>query len=373
MQGWIKPKIPNRILLVIFIIAIAGYFLVANFKTRVQNPAYPEQVAAAETMLEAMEVLREVSRERGFGVSRDLDPNQTGLIGQEFTELTTSTGYIDSKRTSTNPDFAALMVKYFRDAGLKKGDYVGIGGSGSFPSLILASLCAVKILELRPIIIYSVGASMYGATIPGWTFIDMLDALNREGIFQYRVVAVSMGGVEDRARGFFRENRELMLEIMEKSGAEIIYEDELIDSIERRKEIYTEESDGGGIACFVNIGGASANYGTTLLSLNISPGLIKERAISTDEPERGLIFDYLDKGVPVVHLLNIRSIASREGIPIDPVPFPSPGTSGVYFEDSHPRSLIIFLLSVLVVVPVSAERIFRKKDQGQKNSASREK
>ncbi len=361
MQKWIRSKIPTGALLIITLIAILGYQVVDNLKASVQTPWYSEQVEAAENMLEAMEILRQTQRDRGIQVPRDLDPNQTGLIGKEFTELTTTTGYIDAKRTATNPDFAALMVKFFREAGLEKGDYVGIGGSGSFPSLILASLSAAKAMELKPIIIYSVGASMYGANIPNWTFIEMLVSLNQAGVFPYEIEAVSMGGVEDRARGFFRENRELMEEIMENSGAEIIYEDQLVESIQKRKDIYLEASRGEGISCFVNIGGASANYGATSLSLNLSPGLIMEFPFFSDNPERGLIFEYGERGLPVIHLLNIRLIASQNGIPIDPVPFPSPGTSGVYFEEKHPRALIIVFLTVLFLLIIISPRFFQKK------------
>ena len=85
---------------------------------------------------------------------------------------------ISARRFWSNPDFAALMVKFFQQAGLQEGDIVAIGASGSFPGLIIATLSACKAMNITPLIIYSIGASEYGATIPTFTFIDMLKILN---------------------------------------------------------------------------------------------------------------------------------------------------------------------------------------------------
>jgi len=89
-------------------------------------------------------------------------------------------GNLEAKRTSTNPAFAALLVKYFKEANLKKGDVIAIGASGSFPTLIVAVLSAARVLELEPLIIYSVGSSEYGANLPEFTFVEMLDSLNKK-------------------------------------------------------------------------------------------------------------------------------------------------------------------------------------------------
>ncbi len=137
---------------------------------------------------------------------------------------------MEAKRTATSPDFAALMVKYFNEAGLREGDVVAVGASGSFPSLIIATLAASRAMNLEPILIYSIGASMYGATIPEFTFIEMLDAIRAKGILPYYIAAVSLGGDDDAGGGgLFEESRDISEEIAERSGAYVIRE----DSIER--------------------------------------------------------------------------------------------------------------------------------------------
>ena len=247
------------------------------------------------------------------------------------------------------------MVKYFQEAGLGPGDYVAVGASVP-SSLLLATLCAARVLDLEPIIIYSVGASMYGANIPGFTFIDMLERLRAEGLLPYEIAAVSMGGIQDRARGLFQDNTELMLAIMEASGADIIIEDSLAESIGRRKEIYREKSGAQGISCFVNVGGASANFGNTEYSLHLPAGLITEFPYAIDHPERGLLFEYGEAGLPVIHLLNVRSLAALNGMPIDPIPLSPPGKSGVYYHQVQPKALIISLLFLILGSMVVAVR-----------------
>ncbi len=165
------------------------------------SPLIEQQLDAARLMARSLDCIKRLRVATGPAIDRSLDPNETGIIGDEFTPLTTSLGEVEAKRTSANPAFAALLVKYFHEAGLKPGDVVAVGASGSFPALLLATLSASRTLDLEPIVIYSFGASMYGANLPGFTFADMLAGLRTEGIMPYRFEAVSAGGDEDRGAG----------------------------------------------------------------------------------------------------------------------------------------------------------------------------
>ena len=115
---------------------------------------YDRQVRAAEIMHNCALAIAEERTARGIRIDPELDPNGTGLIGAEFTAITTTLGVLEAKRTTTNPAFAALMVRYLREARLQPGDVVAVGASGSFPALILATLAACKALDLQPAVIY---------------------------------------------------------------------------------------------------------------------------------------------------------------------------------------------------------------------------
>ena len=278
---------------------------------------------AAALMTRSLASIKALRLEKRLPIDRALDPNETGIIGEEFTPLTTSLGDVAAKRTSANPAFAGVVAGYFERAGLKPGDVVAIGGSGSFPAFVLASLCAARALDLRPVLIYSVGSSMYGANIPGFTFIDMLARLRADGLLPYPIAAVAPGGERDTGRGvLFDEEGTTLLDEARRSGLPLIEGATLADRIRRRLQIFDAAAGGKPIRCFVNVGGATANYGDTEASLEVPNGLVLKLPSLPSSPSRGLLFEFAARGVPVVHLLYVKGLARENGLPFDPVPFP---------------------------------------------------
>jgi poly-gamma-glutamate system protein len=280
---------------------------------------------AAGLMARCLDAIRGLRLERELRIDPALDPNGTGIIGDEFTPLTTSLGDVEAKRTTTNPAFAGLMVKYFRGAGLEAGDVVAIGASGSFPALLLATLSAARVLDLEPVVIYSVGSSMYGANLPGFTFVDMLDRLRDTGHLPYRFAAVSPGGDGDRGAGvLFDEDGAALMAEARQSGLPVIESASLAANIQTRLRVYEAASRGRPIRCFVNIGGASASFGDTEASLALPNGLVRRVEPIPDAPTRGVVFELAARGMPIVHLLHVRGLARDNNLPFDPVPLPGP-------------------------------------------------
>lgn len=295
------------------------------------HPRVAELEQAARLMQTATAEIRSFRESIGQPVDVTLDPNQTGLIGPEYTDFTTTLGNLEAKRTSTNPVFAAMMARYFLDMGLRRGDVVAVGASGSFPGMALATLCAARVLELEPRVIYSLGASMYGAGSRDCTLLDMLSHLRSRGVLPYAVLAVSLGGDDDQAEGLiFPEARDGFLEKAANSGVPFINEPNLAASEQARLKIY-----GKGVRCFVNVGGASVNMGNRGFSMRLSNGLVRpENAAELAASSNGLAAHFLRQGVPVVHLLDMRHLALKHGIPIDAKPLPPVGQGAVYAQ--HP-------------------------------------
>ncbi len=292
---------------------------------------HARQVEAARLMARALDSIRTLRRAKGFPIDRAVDPNETGLIGEEFSPLTTSLGDVESKRTSTNPAFAALLVRLFHDAGAGRGSVVAVGASGSFPALALATLCAARVLDVEPVVIYSIGASMYGANLPGFTFVDMLAGLRADGLLPYRLAAVSPGGEDDSGRGvLFDETGTALLDEVRRSRLPAIEAASLAESIRQRLQIYDARAGGRPIRCYVNIGGASASFGDTPDSLELANGLVLRVPDFPRSPTRGVVFEFAARGIPVVHLLHVRGLARDFGLPFDPVPLPPAGEGGVY-------------------------------------------
>jgi len=334
-------------LLVAVLILISGLFIVEFTKSIQPTVYYHKQVEAAKLMQKCQTIIKEDRLERNLPIDLETDPNQTGLIGGEYTRLTTTLGNLSAKRTSTNPAFAALLVKYLNELNLEKGDRVAIGSSGSFPALILATLCAVKVLELKPILIYSIGSSEYGATLPEYTFVQMLEILNKNNLLPYQLSAVSMGGYLDQAIGmFYPDSQETIYKIAINSGAYFINIENIEENIKRRMAIYNEVAKGQPFKVFINIGGATPNYGNTTASITYPNGLVIDGPEIPEHPERGLIFEYQSLGMPVIHLLNIRDLAAKNGIPIDPIPLPEIGEGDVFLRINYQKPIIVLMLGV---------------------------
>jgi poly-gamma-glutamate system protein len=291
-----------------------------------RSDAANRTIEASALMARSLASIKALRLEKGLPIDRALDPNQTGIVGDEFTPLTTSLGDAAAKRTAANPAFAGVVAAYFEQAGLASGDVVAIGGSGSFPAFVLASLCAARVMDLRPVLIYSVGASMYGANIPGFTFVDMLARLRAERLLPYDITAVAPGGEHDGGRGvLFDEDGTTLIDEARRSGLPLVEGATLPDRIRRRLQIFDAAAGGKPIRCFVNVGGATANYGDTAASLDVPNGLLLKPPSLPASPSRGLLFEFAVRGVPVVHLLYVKGLARDNGLPFDPVPFPPLG------------------------------------------------
>jgi poly-gamma-glutamate system protein len=335
--------------------ALIGLLLVQGTATVEKYPRFEQQVLAAQIMAESLGVVREARLNRGIPIDIDFDPNQTGLIGDASTLITTTLGNLEAKRTSTTPALAALMVRLFYEAGLEKGSSVAIGASGSFPGLIIATLSACAAMELEPLLFYSVGASMYGANVPHFTFIEMLRSLQVSGTLPYEVLAVSLGSNNDRGEGmFFPESQKMMMEIARSASAQLIFPENNAESVDERLALYAKFNGDRQPDIFVNIGGASPNMGNTNASLQVPSGLVTKAPVRTENPERGLIFEYLDQGIPVIHLLNIKELALEWGIVVDPVPFPPIGAEDVYYVTGYKHWLswgsVLAILATLFLI-----------------------
>lgn len=286
------------------------------------DAANPEQTHVAQRMLESMTCIRAAREAMGIGVDLNLDPNNTGLIGMEYTDLTSTLGSLSAKRTSLNPQFAGLILSLMRQAGAKRGDRVAISFSGSFPALNIAVLAACAELELNPIIISSVGASAYGANIPGLTWLDMERILFEKEKIGYRSAFASIGGILDTEGGIDGTGIETALQSIRAHGAPYLDEGKpgkLTADIDRRMQIYFT---GGRPAVFINTGGNITSLGWVAEAARLNNGLL--RAVpACRSPQRGIVFRMVEQGVPVIHLLNIERLAARYLLPIAPVPLPS--------------------------------------------------
>jgi len=338
-----------------------AYFLLVRFLP-FPDPALGAEMAEASRLMAAAEAVIEDCREsRGVEVERDTDPNGTGLIGLETSAITTSAGRLDAKRTTTNPNIAGLIVSLLHEAGTRRGDAVAVGASSSFPALIVATVAAAEVMGLEPLVISSLGSSEWGANIPGFNWADMEDCLRAAGVLDVRPIARAVGGDEDVGRDMSPEGRALLESRIRAGGVRFLEESDLERNVASRMRLYRERAGNRPVKVFVNIGGSWANMGTNAAVLKLRPGLAD--AVFVPPPgERGVLQAMAAEKIPVIHLLNIKGLCERYGLPWDPRPLPGPG-EGKIFRDAAARSwpsaalTVAYILAMIAVMVTTRRRL----------------
>jgi poly-gamma-glutamate system protein len=348
-----RSKVGTGLVVASFIVACVGFAILQMTKSAVPYPLHEVQLRAAVRMEQAELVLRNALLADGIQIETSLDPNMTGLIGPEWTPLTTTLGNLEAKRSVLNPNFAALMVRYFHEAGLEAGDVVAVGASGSFPGLMIATLCAAREMGLEALTIASFGSSMYGATRPDFTLPLMIRILSDASVIPRSLLAVSPGADLDYGENaLYEDSRKIIASLAGKTGVEFIAFDppDLEASIARRLKLFDDHAGERAVDCFVNIGGASPNSGTSSYTLDFPQGLVMDPPRIPLSANRGLVYEFASRGVPIINLLNIRLLADTNGLPYDPVPLPKPGEGGVYRVVFYNKAVILLTLIICLGV-----------------------
>jgi poly-gamma-glutamate system protein len=277
-------------------------------------------------------VIAEHRRVLGPPIDVATDINQTGMIGDFYSPMTTTIGNLEAKRTSTDPNMAGLLVVLLERAGVRSGDFIAVGASGSFPALILATLSAAETLDVDVGLIVSLGASQWGANRLDFTWIEMERTLAKAGMLDDRAAALSVGGDLDIGRDLDTGVRAALRERIETAGVLLISEPNLQANVEDRMAVYRTEARGRPIRAFVNVGGSWANLGTDASVLNASPGLVEALAQPPVE-RKGVIHAMAEDGAAIIHLLNLKELVQRYGLSWDPSPVPAPGSLEIRQEE----------------------------------------
>ncbi|MHB1192134.1 MAG: poly-gamma-glutamate system protein [Longimicrobiales bacterium] len=349
------------------LVSLAAWATAERLSPPESVPWTPAMRAAAERMGEALAAVRDHRDAAGIPPDASTDPNHTGLVGPAYDELFTTLGDLEAKRTATNPDAAALLVHLLGLAGVEAGDTVAIAASASFPALLVAALTATEALGAHPVAVLSLGASSYGLTDPDFNLLDLHRLLVAGGVVRTPPAAASLGGTRDRGEEWETQTRERVLERLRSSGVPLILEADLASSVARRMELFGAGAGGARppVSAFVNVGGADANVGISPSLLALRPGLLPPADIPLPPAaQRGVVHAMATAGVPVIHLLDMRGLAGRHGLPWDPVPSPASGTTRLLRGDAAAAPLLPFIagtwLAAMVLLAAVGVMISRR-------------
>ena len=340
-----KNKQPNyyNIINIIwsFLLVIAIAFTLTTGKDEL-NHLYDLQLEASNKTLQAFNLIKERKEELSIDNIIEFpeeDLYHSGLLGPKRSKIRTTEGEPQAKRTSTNPNFAAVYIEMFKEAGLKNGDEIAICTSSSFPALNIAAIIASDVYGLKYITMNSIGASSFGATDPSFTFFDMYEYLYEKHIFKNQLDYISFGGDKDTGYEFNEEIYQEIKSRIDKSNVNFIDEEDFEKNIKLRLKLIYDKCPN--VKLFLNVGGSLVAMGNGYTKAVSYRGLVKPPSYlkvsfsNTKEDKKGLLELFLERGIPIIQMLNITKLSYEYGLPIDPIGIPSVGNGDVYYETKY--------------------------------------
>ena len=310
-----RPQIQKTwtvLLLSIFSI-IMVYFALANI-TYHKTVGYKDKIEASKIMEEALlELKKEVKNiYPNEPILKDIDPNLTGLIfNRPHSPMTTFSGDLDSKQTVLKPNFAALIVDLFVQAGLSTGDTIAVGMTGAMPGANIALLSACEAMGIVPVIITSIGASEWGATDPNFTWLDLESILYINKIISHKSIAASLGGRNDEYKEKKirkityggAEGRQLAKDAIARHGLKELHK------VQARILLYKNSIKGRNLnnyLAYVNIGGGVSSMGVGGNKLlDNKTGIIYPDEIIRNSLDLSVVREFADVGVKLINIQNI--------------------------------------------------------------------
>jgi len=342
-----KPVIQEtRTLVFLAVISIAAYSIAYFSRKEFVSTTYEIKIKAATMMQESMNMLKNIQMEKGVFIDQENDPNETGLVGSQFSLITTDKGDLDAKLTTLDPNFAAAMVELLNRADLVKGDTIAVMLTGSMPGANMAMLIACKAMDIYPFIISSIGASQWGANDPEMTWLDMERILFKQGYISSRSIAASIGGRNDQGRLLSPKGRELIRNNIKKNSLPLISGTGLEDNIDQRMKYFGKKH----YKAVINIGGGVASLGTSFNLRLLQPGIVNRKnieKISRGDGIEGTVVRFAKQNIPLIHVLNIQKLTDELGMKYAPIPLPEIGEGRLYAVEKYDLNMTV--LSLLIV------------------------
>jgi hypothetical protein len=416
---WRPRAVSRPALLLISLISLAGLSLVEGWKVSNPQPYFDEKMAAARLAQDAFAVVKAARIDIGPPIDRTIDPSESGLIGLPMSPVTSVWGEVAAKQTSVNPNFAAVIVDLLKESGVREGDTVSVGVSGSFPALNICTYAACETLKLRPLVISSASASQWGANVPALLWPDMERLLRRRGkrvpilddsgepvldadgnptyretgLFTIKSIACSIGGVQDRGVGLDEEGLALVNNSIQRNGLTPFRADappipaegdvvaniaaDFKANIDERMALYQDAAEGMPIKAYINVGGGTVSVGKNIGKLMFKPG-VNLRPPRHVRDVDGVMPRYINGGVPVIHVVHVNTLAARYTMPLEPATAPPLGTGGVFFGTDYYKPLVVGVLAFILLSLYSfirsdvGFRILRASQRSRKSDAQPE-
>lgn len=271
----------------------------------------PQELALMQRIRAAQEMLYDWRMSGGSELDPLDDPYKTGFIGLEWSELSTTVGLLSAKRTACDPRWAVIVRRWMESLQIKDGDSVAVFSSSSFPGMAFNVIAALESMKVNPILVVSLGSSVWGAneTLFPWPAIET--KLRSMGCIKSKSLFYTLGGNRENGGGLSDEARSILTKAADSAAVPLVHKDSLEEVIQWKMDLLKEYH----VKALISIGGSAANLGHDQAIFRLAPGL----HLSGDGGD-GVIGRALKAGYPVAHLLNIKGLSARYGVPFDAAP-----------------------------------------------------
>jgi len=344
---WRPRAVSKTALMLISVLSLGGLILVENIRVEKKQDMSKEKLLASEKAMKAFTIIREARIATGEPIDLINDPANTGLIGIPMSPITSISGALEAKQTSVNPNFAAVLIDMLNEAGVKEGDTVAVGMSGSFPALNAAVCCALETMKIKPLIISSASASQWGANVPALTWLDMERLLHEAGLISFRSFAATIGGHDDTGQGLSKEGLQLIAEAIERNGVPLLEKKDSFEAIiDQRMDQFNRKAEGQSIKAYLNIGGGTVSVGRSIGKNLFKPGLNTRSPVGVKKVD-GVMSRFIQKKVPVIHLVQVLDLAKKYEMTATPASLPEVGKANVFSSRGYSK---IACVAVLVTI-----------------------
>ena len=341
----------NLVIGILAVLSILSYLVVENTMSLQKLDYFQDKIEASKTTKKAMRIIKNHRLKNVVFIDKINDPNETGIIGQRHSQITTGSGSLPVKLSTINPNFSGVVVQLLKDAKVKEGDHIAVCMTGSFPALDIATLIAIEQLKIKPILIASTTSSSWGANDPNYTILDMVTTLQKADILKLTYQYASIGGNQDIGMSLSNKGRELIKQAIERNHLKLLNKDDLLLNIKERMRIIDHDRGNNPIKAFINIGGGIASLGSNANKKKLKAGLSKKIKLKDFPDKYGVAYEMAVREVPIINLANVSELMRKFDLPKNPVPLPEIGDGKLYYALRYNLPIVatatLFLFSMI--------------------------
>ncbi len=334
-------RINRWVLVGLAVLALFLFWFVSRSARYYRTRFYKEKLASVRLSARAFEMVRQYRQELGIPIDTVNDPNMTGLVGVQYSQLTYGRSDLSDALTTCNPNFSAAVLEMLTKAGVRAGDRIGVSWDGTYPGLNIQVLAVAHSLGIDPVIITAQSAGMWGANYPGLTWLDIEKMLRSKGLWTYKTRFATLGAESDDGRGLSPEGRMVLAAAADWAGVNCFIPRSFEQAVEQRLDAFKD------VKAVISVGRVIADIGDPMARV---PSRVLAKPITRTGPD-GVIAGLLEKGIPVVYLGNPSRVAIDYRLPVAPVPLPEKGKGRLFFEKRYSVVLAaVFAIKILILL-----------------------